>query len=77
MASLESWWTFGAKTKGCFYSTRSNWSDALPYVLEANPNPRIQCGDEFPDSAEAYGLNYKELISKLVSLGISWNQSRK
>lgn len=48
-----------------------------PYVLEANPNPGIQCGDEFPESAEAYGLSYKELISKLVSLGISWNQSRK
>ncbi|MCR9205373.1 MAG: ATP-grasp domain-containing protein [Halobacteriovoraceae bacterium] len=48
-----------------------------PYVLEANPNPGIQYGDEFPESAEYYGLSYQELLAKLVSLGISWNQSRK
>ncbi|MAZ47535.1 MAG: D-alanine--D-alanine ligase [Halobacteriovoraceae bacterium] len=46
------------------------------YVLEANPNPGIQCGDEFPESAEAYGLKYKDLISKLITLGISWNKNR-
>lgn len=46
------------------------------YVLEANPNPGIQCGDEFPESAEAAGISYKDLISKLISLGISWNKNR-
>lgn len=46
------------------------------YFLEANPNPGIQYGDEFPESAEAAGLSYKELMAKIVSLGISWNQKR-
>ncbi len=46
------------------------------YILEANPNPGISFGDEFPESAEAYGLDYKELLSKLVSLGLSWHQAR-
>lgn len=47
-----------------------------PYFLEANPNPGIQLGDEFPEAAEAYGYNYKELLSKLLKLGISWNKNR-
>ncbi|MBD64756.1 MAG: D-alanine--D-alanine ligase [Halobacteriovoraceae bacterium] len=47
------------------------------YFLEANPNPGIQAGDEFPESAEAYGLSYKELIGKLVSLGMSWHRNRQ
>lgn len=48
-----------------------------PYFLEANPNPGIQCGDEFPEAAEAYGLEYKDLLSKLLTLGISWNKNRR
>jgi len=51
--------------------------DGKPYFLEANPNPGIQCGDEFPEAAEAYGLSYKELITKLLNLGISWNKNRR
>ena len=50
--------------------------DGTPYFLEANPNPGIQAGDEFPEAAEAYGLSYKDLISKIVSLGQSWHHTR-
>jgi D-alanine-D-alanine ligase len=47
-----------------------------PYFLEANPNPGIQLGDEFPEAAEAFGLSYKELLTKLLKLGITWNKNR-
>ena len=46
------------------------------YILEANPNPGIAYGDEFPEAAEAEGLSYDDMIAKIVSLGLSWYQHR-
>ena len=39
------------------------------YVLEANPNPDITYGEDFAESAEAAGVEYPELIRRIVRLG--------
>ena len=51
-------------------------SDKKVYILEANPNPGIGYGEDFPESAEAIGMEYEEVVSKIVSLGLSWYESR-
>ncbi len=40
------------------------------YVLEANPNPNIAKADEFALSAQAKGMKYKEMISKIIQVGL-------
>ncbi len=46
-------------------------SDNHIYILEANPNPDIAKDDEFALSATEYGLNYSELLKKIITLGIN------
>jgi len=43
------------------------------YVLEANPNPNIALDDEFALSAQFMGLNYPNLLKKIIKLGLEWN----
>jgi len=40
------------------------------YFLEANPNPDIAEDEEFASAAEAAGIDYLQLLQKIVSLGI-------
>lgn len=47
------------------------------YVIEANPNPGIAIDDEFPESANSVGTTYEEMITKILTLGISWYTARK
>ncbi len=42
------------------------------YLLEANPNPDLSYGEDFAESAEASGLDYPQLLQRLVSLGRSY-----
>jgi len=42
------------------------------YVLEANPNPQIARNEDFADSAKHAGMQYEELLQKLVTLGLSY-----
>ena len=42
------------------------------FVLEANPNPDLSYGGEFADSAEAAGLSYKQLLERIVRLGLTY-----
>jgi D-alanine-D-alanine ligase len=42
------------------------------YVLEANPNPDLSYGGEFADSAEALGISYKQLLERILRLGLSY-----
>jgi D-alanine-D-alanine ligase len=44
--------------------------DGTPYVLEANPNPNIAKCDEFALSAAAAGIEYPELIMKLIKTSL-------
>ena len=38
------------------------------YFLEANPNPDLTMGDELAESAEHAGIEYEDLIARIVSL---------
>ena len=42
------------------------------YLLEANPNPQIGRNEDFADSAEHVGMEYEELLQKLITLGLSY-----
>lgn len=41
------------------------------YVLEANPNPQLACGEDLAESARAAGLSYDLLLQRILSLGLS------
>jgi D-alanine-D-alanine ligase len=42
----------------------------VPYFLDANPNPDISDGEELASAAALIGMNYGELISKILSLAM-------
>lgn len=46
--------------------------DGKVYVLEANPNPDLSCEGEFSASANAMGLDYRELLGRILKLGLSY-----
>ena len=45
-------------------------ADNVPYFLDANPNPDISDGEELASAAALVGMNYGDLISRILSLGI-------
>jgi D-alanine-D-alanine ligase len=47
-------------------------ADGRAYVLEANPNPNLSYGEDFAESGEAAGLNYENLLHRIVTLGRSY-----
>lgn len=47
-------------------------SDNEVYVLEANPNPNLSFGEDFAESAEKVGIDYEQLLQKILSLGLSY-----
>ena len=49
--------------------------DGKIYLLEANPNPNLSYGEDFAESAHHAGLPYKDLLQKIVTLGLSWRSS--
>jgi len=46
--------------------------DGRIYVLEANPNPNLEYGEDFAESAEASGLGYEALLNRILKLGMSY-----
>ena len=42
------------------------------FVLEANPNPNLSYGEDLAESAEKVGIGYQDLLSKIISLGLSY-----
>ncbi len=46
-------------------------ADGIPYYIEANPNPEIARSEEFASAAKHDGLDYPELIQRILALGIS------
>lgn len=45
--------------------------DGVPYFIEANPNPEIARSEEFAQSAAHDGVQYPELISRILALAIA------
>jgi len=45
-------------------------ADHVPYFLDANPNPDISDGEELASAAALIGMNYGDLISKILNLGL-------
>jgi D-alanine-D-alanine ligase len=42
------------------------------YVLEANANPNLEAAEDFAESARAAGVEYAELLERLIGLGLSY-----
>lgn len=45
-------------------------ADGTPYFLEANPNPEIARYDFFAEAAAYDGMNYSDMIRRIIALGI-------
>jgi len=45
-------------------------SDNVPYFLDANPNPDISDGEEIASAAALVGMDYGDLVSRIVNLGL-------
>jgi D-alanine-D-alanine ligase len=46
------------------------------YVMEANPNPQLAYGEDFAESAEHTGIDYPELLQRIINLGLRWRPDR-
>jgi D-alanine-D-alanine ligase len=46
--------------------------DGNVYVLEANANPNLEAAEDFAESARASGVEYAELLERLITLGLSY-----
>lgn len=46
--------------------------DGRVYVLEANANPDLTYGEDFAEAAHAAGIEYNELIQRIVNLGLRY-----
>ena len=44
--------------------------DNVPYFLDANPNPDISDGEELASAASLVGMNYGDLVSRIVGYGL-------
>jgi D-alanine-D-alanine ligase len=42
------------------------------YVLEANANPNLEAAEDFAESARAAGIDYEELLERLMGFGLSY-----
>jgi D-alanine-D-alanine ligase len=46
--------------------------DGTVYALEANPNPAVQADEDLALSAKAEGIEYPELLQRIVNLGLNY-----
>ena len=42
------------------------------YVIEANPNPQLSRDEDFAQAAGKAGLDYGELLQRILNLGLRW-----
>ena len=47
-------------------------ADNRVYVLEANPNPNLSYGEDLAESAHVAGLEYNDLIQRILNLGLRY-----
>ena len=43
------------------------------YLLEANPNPQIADHEDFADSAKSAGIEYEDLLGRIINLGLNYH----
>ena len=46
------------------------------YVLEANANPHLALGEDFAESAKRVGLEYADLLQRIINFGLKWEPER-
>jgi len=46
--------------------------DGRPFLLEANPNPQLMYGEDLAESAEHAGLDYEQLLQRILNLGMRY-----
>jgi D-alanine-D-alanine ligase len=51
--------------------------DGRAYVIEANPNPNLSYGEDLAESAEHMGIQYDELIQRILNLGLRYRAQWK
>ncbi len=51
--------------------------DGRLFVIEANCNPDLTPGEDFPESAKASGIDYRQLLQKIINLGIGYKSAWK
>jgi D-alanine-D-alanine ligase len=47
-------------------------ADGSVYVLEANANPNLEQSEDFAESARAAGIEYDEMLERILALGLSY-----
>jgi D-alanine-D-alanine ligase len=47
------------------------------YVIEANPNPQLSQDEDFAQAAKLGGIEYPELIHRLLNLGLRFETTRE
>jgi D-alanine-D-alanine ligase len=50
--------------------------DGQIHVLEANPNPQLAYGEDFAEAAHAAGIEYEDLLQRIVNLGLRRSKRR-
>ena len=46
------------------------------YVIEANPNPQIARDEDFANAAREGGIDYGQLLQRIVNLGLDWEPTQ-
>jgi len=64
----ESWGALGLKGY-CRFDIRLS-SEALPSIIEVNPNPELAKGEDFANAALQARLSYPDLIESLLEIGL-------
>ena len=47
--------------------------DGRVYVIEANANPNLEYGEDFAESADAFGTDFNQLLQRIIRLGMTYN----
>ena len=51
-------------------------ADGRIYLLEPNPNPDLGRAEDFAQSARMAGVEYEELIQRVLDLGLQYQTAR-
>jgi D-alanine-D-alanine ligase len=50
-------------------------AEGIPYFIEANPNPEIASSESFAQAARHGGLKYRDLLQRILTLGMQRAQA--